>query len=194
MKFKNKNQGAVDNLIFTLQGVLVEYWGGKSSDCIGYMSIESLNTNVIVETYTHKGTTRPYIADIEITLKSVDGQEFVINISGSLRNLYKVIDIRKYVKNFTLNIDGADNFDTAIKIYSKFGVKFPFPDKSNLINIELAATILFGLGTYMVFEFYRNFETFWAGLLIFFAVSTILSLMLIRQEYLKYKIRKALGI
>lgn len=198
MKLNGKRDDFIKSLEFTPNGINIVYRYDKKTEYLDYAAAESLTTNVFIGTYTHKGSTYAIVSDINIILKTVNGEEININPKGSLNNIYKIIDIKKYFQNFKLEIDGADDFDTCLKIYSKFGVKLPIPRKSSIVGVEVASLLLWGTGAYFFYEFGKSgvstIEFIAPLLLFFFGVSTILSGILIWQEYSKYKIRKVLGI
>lgn len=164
---------------------------------INYDHVEYTEIHVFVrEASGYKRQRCPAIVGIKAVIHCYNGQNIELKPDKeiSLKTLYKFIDCRRYFKDFKMYVDGPDTFDLPLRIYSKFGIKIPIEDD---LGMTAGSVFCAGMGiSLLMMECFQYSTPVAAGVepCSLFVLGLIISLACVYREYLKYTIRKAVGL
>ena len=198
MKIRDKSNGKYACLEITDGGIIIYPRQGYDAVRIGFNEIESIKTTLHVIEQTYKGNKYSKLSEMRVEIQSGGLRYFFIsNCSWGI--VYNLLTFKNRFEDFVLNVIGAsDGIDIPIKIYSKFGIKFFIKDADSVFYMETMAAIFTGIPIYEYIEAQASnsfdLEVQLPIILIFLTISLIIASPIVYQEFLKWKIRRMIGV
>ena len=194
MILQNSDQlSNIKSIEFTSDGIIVNK--DNSNKFFGYETCEGIKILLISDiSYTYNFLfTRPLVVNITLILQDED---IAITSSIRLTQIYQLVDYKRYFKKYNLIACEDTPFEKFIRIYSKYGIKFPIKSRliaNNVVTFSvsmLCIACIIGYGLYTNPDFPLLKET----VLIFLIMSSLPLTIIIAQEIFKHKLRKFLGL
>ena len=194
MKLNNLGSSNIESIEFTSEGLIVNYLDNTNRDFIGYENFEGIEVFLIVKSRQREGRVFSSPSTINIKILYPSKKDIILTTPCKMSQIYELLDCKRYFKKFSFKAEGNPELDKFIRLYAKFGIKFPFINKSRLEGLETFSCVMFVFASYLAYQLNVIENPIVLAFLSPFIIVSILSALLsVYQEFLKYKIRRFLG-
>ena len=152
MKLNNLGSSNIESIEFTSEGLIVNYLDNTNRDFIGYENFEGIEIFLIVKSRQREGRVFSSPSTINIKILYPSKKDIILTTPCKMSQIYDLLDCKRYFKKFSFKAEGNPELDKFIRLYAKFGIKFPFINKSRLEGLETFSCVMFVFASYLAYQ------------------------------------------